>query len=129
MINNIYQNLANNENVITQEKNAFELFSNYNNLEYNDYPSDLIEPKIILSNEKLSKPDNINVEKIKQIIHNNELKHNIPNQKDHSKKNDKQNKNIDPEKYLSNHSIAQFYFASLTIVGLYVIFQMIHKSK
>ena len=130
MINNLHQNLANNENVIIQKKNAYELFSNYNHLEFNDYSSDEIEPKIIISDKDFSQHKLVNINRIKEIIHNDELGDNkyVSNEK-HCKKHYKQNKNINPENYLSNNHIAQFYFASLTIVGLYIIYQMIEKTK
>lgn len=92
------------------------------------------------SNELLSKPNKLLNSSEFIPLNNNEPTYiftkddddKIQNIVDDNNKNTKIQIEIEKpiiENYLTNNIIGRFYFASLTIVGLYVVFRMIQKTK
>lgn len=104
------QNLGN--NIIVQKENAESLFSN-KSLRNSDFePIIENEPVFVFTNND----DNL-------ILDITE-KHN----KSITEKNNEQPIQK-PSNYLTTDLIGNFYFASLTVIGLYIVFKMIKKTR
>jgi hypothetical protein len=103
------QNLG---NIIIQTENGTNLI-NRNKISSSDF-------KPIIDNEEVFIFTNNHDDEILDITD----KH---NKTEPSKK--KKHIQSDPTKELFNSSINKFYFASLTVIGLYIVFRMIKKTK
>ena len=126
MMNN-NQTLGN--NIIIQKENANDLFSKSGNIfipsdfKSNDIYTDQLDKQknmLIFSNEDIKK----DFEKKQRITEKYKRDNKIPQ--------DSENKEFDkkkPDNYLTNNYIGQFYFTSLTIVGLYILFRMTSPNK
>ena len=73
----------------------------------------------------------VTIEKSKDMTYNNKYNATISETNDAStkekqKENDEKNKEIDSlEDYISTNLVGQFYFASITIMGLFVLYKMV----
>jgi predicted phage-related endonuclease len=127
LIMNNNQTLGN--NIIIQKENANDLFSKSGNIfipsefKSNDIYTDELDKQknqLIFSNEDIKK----DFEKKQRITEKYKRDNKIPEDID-NKITDKK----EPDNYLTNNYIGQFYFTSLTIVGLYILFRMTAPNK
>ena len=73
----------------------------------------------------------VTIEKSKDMTYNNKYnatisETNAVSKKEKEKENDEKNKDVDSlEEYISTNRVGQFYFASITIMGLFVLYKMV----
>ena len=101
--------------VIVQKENAEKLFSN-NLLYSSEYTHNIDnEPVFIFTNEDAANILDTTEKHNKSINKLKELNEDHPIQK--------------PSNYLTKDYIGNFYFASITVIGLYILFKMIKKTR
>ena len=103
------QNLGN--HIITTTENGTDIIYNKSSTGSRYIPDKPIDATLVYTENQ---PYNSKVEEKKQMV---------------DLMNEMHSPNINYEPYLKNNRMGQFYFGSLAVVGLFIVYRMIQKTK